>query len=244
MAEIDTAATLGFRPLYVQVKDMLLRRLIDGRWQPGQLIPSETELARELGVSQGTIRKALGAMTDENLLVRRQGRGTYVAEPAESRMLFQYFRIVPDGGEHAFPDSEVLGRSRRRAGVVERRCLDLPPESEVWRIERVRSVGGRPTIAETIALPCRRFAGFGELQAIPNNVYRLYSEKWGITIARAREKLKAVAASRADQRALGCAPATPLLAIERVAFDLEGNPVELRLSRCLTDNAHYLSEIR
>src|SRR6185437_16486774 len=107
MAETSAGGTFSYRPLYIQVKDSLIRRLIDGAWQPGQIIPSETDLAREIGVSQGTIRKALDTMTAENLLVRRQGRGTYVAEPAESRILFQYFRIVPDSGEASFPDSRI-----------------------------------------------------------------------------------------------------------------------------------------
>jgi GntR family transcriptional regulator len=244
MADTDTGATFSYRPLYIQVKDSLIRRLIDGAWQPGQVIPSEMELAREIGVSQGTIRKALDAMTAENLLVRRQGRGTYVAEPAESRILFQYFRIVPDSGEASFPDSRILRWARQRASGTERENLALPDGAEVWRIARIRDLGGVPAIAETISLSATRFADFAALPSIPNNIYRLYSEKWGITIARAREKLKATAASKADARALGCAEGTPLLRIMRVAFDLEGRPVELRVSRCLTDRTHYLSELR
>lgn len=244
MAETNTGTAFSYRPLYIQVKDSLIRRLIDGEWQPGQIIPSETDLAREIGVSQGTIRKALDTMTAENLLVRRQGRGTYVAEPAESRILFQYFRIVPDSDEASFPDSRVLRWSRERANRTERESLALPEGSAVWRIARVRDLGGLPAIAETISLSAARFAGFDSLPEIPNNIYRLYSDRWGITIARAREKLKAIAASKTDAEALGCAEGTPLLRIDRIAFDLEGNPVELRVSRCLTQNVHYLSELR
>lgn len=244
MAETNTASAFGYRPLYVQVKDSLVRRLIDGEWQPGQIIPSETDLAREIGVSQGTVRKALDTMTAENLLVRRQGRGTYVAEPAESRILFQYFRIVPDSDEASFPDSRVLRWSRERASRSEQESLSLKEKSEVWRIARLRDLGGAPVIAETISLSAARFTDLEAMPSIPNNIYRLYSERWGITIARAREKLKAVAASQADAGVLGCVAGTPLLQITRVAFDLEGNPVELRVSRCLTENVHYLSELR
>jgi GntR family transcriptional regulator len=244
MAETNTARTFSYRPLYIQVKDSLIRRLIDGKWQPGQIIPSETDLALEIGVSQGTIRKALDTMAAENLLIRRQGRGTYVAEPAESRILFQYFRIVPDDGEASFPDSRILNWSRKKATAAEREGLALPENSDVWRIARVRDLGGVPAIAETISLSAARFTGFEALPSIPNNIYRLYSEKWGITIDRAREKLKAVAASRTDAKVLGCAEGAPLLRIGRVAFDLEGNPVELRISCCLTDQAHYLSELK
>ncbi|MDN2566780.1 GntR family transcriptional regulator [Aquibium sp. A9E412] len=244
MAEAGDAATFAYRPLYLQVKESLIRRLIDGQWQPGQLIPSEMELAREIGVSQGTIRKALDAMAGENLLIRRQGRGTYVAEPEESRILFQFFRLMPDSGEPTFPTSQVLRRTRGAADREERAALALGTGAAVWRIERVRELGGAPLMAETIVLPAARFPGFDALGEIPNNVYRLYSERWRITVARASERLKAVAATPDDAKALGCPRATPLLRIARVAFDLENNPVELRLSRCLTRDAHYSSELR
>lgn len=244
MAEAGNAATVSYKPLYVQVKDSLIRRLIDGAWQPGQIIPSEMELAREVGVSQGTIRKALDAMSAENLLVRRQGRGTFVAEPEESRILFQFFRMVPDSGERSFPTSHVQRRSRAKANRRERQSLQLAEPGEVWRIRRTRTIGARPLIVETISLATERLPGFDTLSDIPNNVYRLYSERWRITIAGASERLKAVAAARGDAAALGCPPATPLLEIERIAYDLEHNPVELRISRCLTNGVHYLSELR
>src|SRR3546814_14076323 len=76
----------GFKPLYQQVKDLLIGRLIGSYWKPGDLLPSEMQLAEELGVSQGTVRKALDEMTADNLLVRRQGRGTYVAEPDQEQI--------------------------------------------------------------------------------------------------------------------------------------------------------------
>jgi GntR family transcriptional regulator len=85
-----------------------MRRLVEGAWLPGMLLPSEMELARQLNVSQGTVRKALDSMTADNLLLRRQGRGTYVAEPEESRIMFQFFRLSPDEGSPNFPDSQVL----------------------------------------------------------------------------------------------------------------------------------------
>ncbi|MDZ5695927.1 GntR family transcriptional regulator [Chelativorans sp. M5D2P16] len=244
MTEVTQARAFGFRPLYLQVKESLVRRLIEGSWQPGQIIPSEMELARELGVSQGTVRKALDAMTGENLLIRRQGRGTYVAEPEESRILFQFFRLVPDSGERSFPDSRVLRSKQASASREEAERLKIPAGAEVWRIERLRTLEGAPLLVETVTLPAARFPGFEALTEIPNNVYRLYSQRWGITIAGAAEKLKAVGASARDARVLDCAPGTPLLHISRTALDLAQEPVELRVSRCLTERAHYLADLR
>lgn len=243
MAETGETAAFSYKPLYIQVKDSLVRRLIDGAWRPGQLIPSEMELAREVGVSQGTIRKALDAMTAESLLVRRQGRGTFVSEPEESRLLFRYFRLSADDGSRALPDSRVTGFANARATEDEARKLAVAPGAPLFRIDRVRAMSGRSMIVETILLPAARVPGFDRSESIPNNVYRLYSTKWGITIGRASERLKAVAATVTDAAELSCAVGAPLLEISRIAYDLEDRPVELRLSRCRTDDVHYSSEL-
>jgi GntR family transcriptional regulator len=244
MSSGEETTELGYKPLYAQVKDRLIRRLIDGIWKPGQMIASEMELAREIGVSQGTIRKALDAMTAENLLVRRQGRGTYVAEPEESSILFRYFRLVGDDGERTFPTSTVLRWQRDHANADESEALAIARKASVWRFERVRTIGNKPLLVETITLPVARFPGFDKIDPVPNNVYRLYSERWSLTIARAIEKLKAISASAGDAEILGCKAGTPLLQIFRIAHDLEDKPVELRISRCLTDYIHYLSDLR
>ena len=240
----EPEAAVGFKPLYAQVKDRLIRRLVDGTWPPGMALPSELELAGELKVSQGTVRKALDAMTAAHLLVRRQGRGTFVAEPEELRILFQFFHLKPDSGEVTFPQSAVLKWGRTAPTASEAELLGVERTTKVWRIERIRSLGGTPVIVETITLPTARFEGFDRLEEIPNNVYQLYSKRWGITIAQSEERLKAIPASARDARRLGCAAGEPLLLISRVARDLEGQPVELRWSRCLTRDIHYTVRLR
>lgn len=240
----EPEAAVGFRPLYAQVKDRLIRRLVDGTWPPGMVLPSEFELASELKVSQGTVRKALDAMTAAHLLVRRQGRGTFVAEPEESRILFQFFHLKPDSGEVTFPQSKVLKWGRTSPTATEAELLGVERATKVWRIERIRSLNDMPVIVETITLPIARFGGFDELEAIPNNVYELYSKRWGITIAQSEERLKAIPASARDARQLGCGAGEPLLLISRVARDLEGQPVELRWSRCLTRDIHYAVRLK
>lgn len=246
MAAQENDSTIGFKPLYAQVKDQLIRRLVDRTWQPGMSLPSEQELARQLSVSQGTVRKALDAMTAENLLVRRQGRGTFVAEPEDSRILFQFFRLAADDTDAtgAFPDSKLLGWAQDAADKDQADALDLEIGATVWLIERVRQLLGKPLLTETIAIPADAFPGFEQLTEIPNNVYQLYSARWGITIAKADERLKAVAATDEDARHLNCEVGEPLLAIRRIARDLEEKPVELRLSRCLTRDMHYAANLR
>jgi GntR family transcriptional regulator len=234
---------LGFRPLYRQVKAVFVQRLLDGVWPPGTGLPSEGQLAAEIGVSQGTVRKALDELAAENLLVRRQGRGTFVAEHDERRILFQFFKLVPDDGVARFPDSSVLEVATAPAAADEQAALGLPPGDSVIRVRRVRSLDGAPLVLETVSLPQRIFAGL-EAGPVPNNLYGLYSARYGVTVANARERLKAVVLDAEQAGLLAVATATPALLIDRIALSLDGSPVERRLSLCLTGEAHYLSDLR
>ncbi len=193
----DAADMPGFRPLYGQVRDTLIRRLVDGFWQPGQPLPSEIQLAAELGVSQGTVRKALDSMAADNLVVRRQGRGTFVAKHDEERILFQFFKLIPDSGTRSFPKSQVLSLGTGKANAAEREILGLAKDAKVVRIRRLRALDAKPVIVETVALPAQLFPDLAAME-IPNNLYGLYAVHYGITIASTRERLKAIAASRED----------------------------------------------
>ncbi len=184
---------VGFRPLYRQAKDVLVQRIAKGAWQPGQILPNEFEIAADLGVSQGTVRKALDEMTAENLLVRRQGRGTFVARHDEERILFQFFKLTCDDGKRRFPESRVLDVRVVRASREACELLGLAAGDKAIQIERVRSLEGVTCIAEGMVLPQRLFAGI-ENRDLPNNLYELYASEFGVTVARASERLKAIAA--------------------------------------------------
>ena len=234
---------VGFRPLYRQVYDTLLRRLADAVWQPGQMLPSEVQLAAELGVSQGTVRKALDALTGDSLLVRRQGRGTFVAEHDDVQSTFRFFKLRPDGTTAGAPQSRVLEIREAAASVDERDRLALARGARVVRVSRLRSLDGRLCIAEAIGVPAALFPGLAGI-SLPNTLYGLYATRFGITIAVAKERLKAIALAPAEAALLEVPAGTPALEVDRVAFDLEERPVEWRLSVCLTNDLHYQSVLR
>jgi GntR family transcriptional regulator len=236
------APVLGFRPLYRQVRDALVKRIVDGVWQAGQMLPSEPEIAADLGVSPGTVRKALDEMTAQNLVVRRQGRGTFVAKHDDARILFQFFKLVPDAGERQFPESKVLQVATGPDPEAAQR-LGLSPQDLVVALDRVRLLDGRRCIVERICLPAALFPGLAE-RDIPNNLYELYAREFGVTIGQATEQLKAVAATPIEAKHLGVAVGDPLLRIDRTAFSLDGRPVEWRLSLCRTTHTHYVSDLR
>jgi len=234
IAKDGKAMRLAQRPLYAQVREVLVRRLVDGVWSPGEALPSEMELAAELDVSQGTVRKALDSMTADKLVVRHQGRGTFVAVHDEARILFQFFK--------PFPESRVIGTATETADESERRAFGLRAGAKIIRIRRLRSLAGRTVIAEHIALPAALFPRLTQ-DEIPNNLYGLYATRYGLAIARAEERLKAVALGAKDAALLRVRPGTPALRIDRLARSLSGRSVEWRVSLCLTQEFHYLSEL-
>jgi len=231
------------QPLYAQVKALMMQRLIAGQWRPGEMLPSEFQLADEFGVSQGTVRKALDELAADNVVVRRQGRGTFVAEHDDHRALFHFFHLVGPDGERRLPESSLISVRKGLAGRLEAGRLGIGRGVPVIRIRRVRNLDGRPAIAETIAVPQRLFPDLADIREVPNTLYDLYERRYGITIARAVERLAAIAADARDAKLLEIAPGAPLLEIDRTALALDGNPVEWRISRCLTATHHYRVEL-
>ena len=230
-------------PLYEQIKSLILKQLVDGRWKAGERLPNEFQLGEEFGVSQGTVRKALDAMAREGLLVRQQGKGTYVAEHNPQQSLFRFFHLVSDDQQPELPESQVLQVSHQEATAEQREQLWFEPDcGQVFCIFRVRYLSNRPTIAETIIVPAWLIRNNDEAHALPNTAYWYYQRTRGVTVQRVREKLRAVSASEQEAELLGVTPATPLLEIDRLAFDLRQRAIERRISRCRTDHYYYLAE--
>ncbi|HYD30823.1 MAG TPA: GntR family transcriptional regulator [Azospirillaceae bacterium] len=239
------SAMADFRPLYMQVRDLMVQRIASGDWKPGEMIPSEFQLAAEFGVSQGTVRKALIELEAQNLMVRRQGRGTTVAEHSRQHSLFHFFHIVDRDGMKELPSSTVVEQKTRKASKDQAVALALAPRANVHAFTRVRLLRGRPVILERIAVPAALFPdlSFTVGETLPDELYVLFQRKYGVTVARANETIAAVAADADDVRHLGLAEGAPLLEIVRVAHDVQGRPVELRVSRVDTRDHRYYCEI-
>jgi len=234
-----------FQPLYKQVYDVLVRRIAEGQWQPGQVLPSEQALASELRVSQGTVRKALDTLSAENLVQRRQGKGTYVAEHTQEHSLFRFFRLAHPGtdGERVTPESADVRCKRRAATASEASQLRLAKGETVVEIKRVRLIDGKRAVSEKSVVPLRLFPEIDHQDALPNTLYSLYQSVYGVNIVLAKEELKAVLATRTDERNLGIEPGLPMLQIERVAVAIDGQRVEQRISRCDTRHVVYAIDV-
>lgn len=231
-------------PLYVQVRAVILERIENGTWKPGALLPSEIALGRELGVSQGTVRKGLDSLVGDQLLVRRQGRGTFVADHTPADVLFRFFKIYTQTGERVLPSSRDVRVRQGAATKREAGILKISADEEVIRVARTRLAGDRPIIREMIVVPAATFPGLGTDGTVPNTLYDLFQHQYGITVSHANERIEAVAAPVRDARHLGLEVGAPLLKVDRLTFGLGQRPIEWRVSLCHLKGLQYIVELR
>ena len=229
----------SFQPLYKQVYDLLTARLVNGYWKPSEALPSEMALADELGVSQGTVRKALNKMVAEKLLERQQGKGTYVAEHTQESSLFRFFRLREPGGESLIPKTKVLASSRRNATKQETQKLGLTKTTKVVELKRLRYVKDEPAIFETVIQPLSIFPDIDKEPELPNSLYTLYQDKYGISIASVKDELRATQLPKEYASYLGLKPNAAVLMVERASSHIDGRVVELSRAYCSSERFVY-----
>ena len=235
-----------FQPLYLQIKGLLEKGLEAGEWRPSEAIPSEHELARRFGVSQGTLRKAIQALAADNLVVRRQGKGTFVATHTEEKASsFRFLRIRRNDGVDEYPGSRLLDVRRAKASAEVARLLEMKPGDGVILLRRILDYAGAPVVLDEITLPGALFKGLtkSRFQAYHGSMYGFFETQFGVRMLRADERLRAVAADATSARLLRVAPGTPLLAVDRITRTYGDRPVEWRRGLCLTAQHHYFTRL-
>jgi GntR family transcriptional regulator len=242
----DSASRPLYRPLYLQIKELLIKAIAALEWRPGETIPSELDLAARFGVSQGTVRKAIDALAADNLVVRRQGKGTFVATHTEEKAsMFRFLRIRRNDGHEEYPMSRLVDVRRGKATAEVARALELKTGDPVITLRRLLEYGEAPAVLDEIVVPAQLFKGLtrGKVDRYRGSMYGLFETQFGVRIVRARERLSAVAADPARASLLHVAPGTPLLAVDRVTFTFGDHPVEWRRGLCSTRNHHYLNDL-
>ena len=234
-----------FSPLYRQIKSLILQSLEGGEWRPGEVIPSETELGGRFGVSQGTVRKAVDELAAENLLLRRQGKGTYVASHNDPRAFFRFLRLEALKGDIGLSTSVPLECWRAKAGMEAARVLGLKLADPIVIVRRLLEFSGKPVVVDEIYLPGDVFGSL-TLEMLKNwqgSLYSLFESEFGVRMVRAEERLRAVAADRSSAELLGVKEGSPLLSVERVSFSYGGRAVEWRRGLYSTAEHCYVNEL-
>lgn len=236
-------------PAYLRLRDELAARIAAGEWGPDRALPSENALARDHRLSVGTVRKAVQQLVDEGLLERRQGSGTYLRKPAFDATLFRFFQMQgrfqmqgPGEDARSIPKSQLITRVRMTAPEPVAAILGT---ADTIRIERVRSLSGRPILAEEIYIRADRFEGLESLPAheLGPLLYPVYYDRFGVFVARAIDDVSFGRADATTAARLGIAEAAPVACIERTAFTIDGTAIEWRIARGDALNFRYRSRI-
>jgi GntR family transcriptional regulator len=241
----ESATGPSFSPLYRQIKSLMTRSLQQAEWRPGESIPSEIELAARFKVSQGTVRKAIDELAAENLLVRRQGKGTFVATHAEEQVQFRFLRLRPDVGEPGGMSRRLIDCKRQRAPAAVARALHLRASEPVIRVRRLLSFRAAPVVLDDIWLPVQLFKGLtaDRLADHRGPMYGLFESEFGVRMIRAEEQIRAVAADSATATLLALPEGAPLLSVERLSMTYGDKPVELRRGLYSTASHYYRNEL-
>ena len=234
----------AFQPLYRQIKALITRSLMSGEWRPGGPIPSEMELASRYSVSQGTVRKAVSELAEEKVLVRQQGKGTFVASHAGERSRFPFLSVTPDAEALTQLSAQLIALQRVR-DPVSARVLGALPSSGILVLTRILSLNGRPVCYEEVRLPAPRFKGLtpAVIEQHECMLYIMYESRFGVRMVQAEECVRAVVAPRDVALALRLPAGVPVLQIERIAYTYARAPAELRRCYCDTREHHYRNAI-
>jgi len=244
-AETLAAGVATSNPLYKEVQIRITRSLATGEWKPGEAIPSETRLARQFRVSVGTIRKAIDELVAGNILVRQQGRGTFVATHTEDRTLFYFFHLAHKDGSRELPVHELLSFHKVKAEAEEAGRLGLARGAPTLRIQNLLKLGGKPVVFDEIVVPAVRFPGLTQesFGTRDGTIYGLYQARYRINVIRISERLSAAVAPATIARLLDMNASAPALMIKRVAYTYDNVPVEYRVSWVNTLEHEYLSDL-
>lgn len=224
---------------------LIMQGLQSGEWKPGEIIPSEMELAVRFKVSQGTVRKAIDELSAENLLVRKQGKGTFVATHHEPQVQFRFLRLKPDAGEATYPHTRIVELKRLKASAEIAQALGVKLGDPLIYFFRLQSFDGVPTMLDEIWLPGTTFKGLSakRLEEHTGSMYSLFETEFNTRMIRAVEKVRAVAADEQASELLSVPKDSPVLSVERVAYTYADQPVEFRRGLYVTDHFHYYNEL-
>ena len=249
---IQTTKTLAnlpsFSPLYQQIKELLLQSLQQGEWQPGEVIPSEMDLADRFQVSQGTVRKAIDDLAANNILIRRQGVGTFVATHLEERVQYRFLKLMPDSEDplnKASAERRIITCKQTNAKSHVAKALGLTENDPVLCLRRVLAFSGVATILEDIWLPEHSFAGLTaeRLRDYHGPMYAFFESAFGVKMVKADERIKALLPDPVQAKLLEISIDTPVLSVERTAFTYNNTPMEFRQGLYLTIDCHYRNEL-
>ncbi len=234
-------ADLMTRPLYAQLRDALADRVARGEWAPGAAIPNEQDLAREYGVSAGTIRKALDIMEGEHIVVRKQGRGTFVIDQTSDELSVRFTNVCDARGARVHGQTEVIDVAEGLADEQECARLRITMHEAVYRIRSIRRHEDWPYMVEQVSMPAALFPDLLRTNGFPKDISAL-AQAHGFLLGKAEERISVCQAPPEIAEALRVAPSSPLIVLDRVMMTLDQRRIEWRVGQCHLGPNYYLAQ--
>lgn len=232
-------------PLYHQLKQALQSDIEQGIYQSGERLPSEPELVREYGVSRITVRQALDELEAEGRVVRRHGKGTYVAERRIEQELVRLTDFVEDmqqAGQN--PSSRVLTFEHEPAGSAIAKALNVKNGTEVVRVDRLRQADERPVAYDTTWLPLRYGVLLTGMDLTQETIYHILETRFAIPVLFGAFYISATEATAQQAAYLEVAPGTALLVIQRISYTTQDEPVYIQERYYRPDRVRYRVTLR
>ncbi len=231
-------------PLYNQIAESLLDQIESGKLVPGSRLPPERELSELLGVNRMTLRQALQVLEAQGLLIRRQGDGTYVADPKIERhagRLYSFTRGMQQRGLK--PGARVIRFEERPVEAYVAVHLKLPVSAPVYDIHRLRLINEEPVLLERYMIPIRRFPDLARHDLVNRSMYEIMEKEYGVSLSQARQSLEPVVALGYEADLLNVAMGAPLMLEKRLSYDMDYQPVEYGRDLYRGDRFRFVTEI-
>ncbi|OZU88015.1 GntR family transcriptional regulator [Virgibacillus indicus] len=226
-------------PLYHQVKDILIARISEGIWKPGDLIPTETELMKEFDVSRTTIRQAITVLVQEGLLEKQQGKGTTIKSLKLTGSLGRLTGFAEEIMERGFvPKSKLIKAEFRDDLFVQKKKLQIPDDEEILCIRRIRFANDEPIALEKTSWPKHIGEVLMKHDLDSAKFYQILEDN-NIFLKRAGETISAVNATPYEADLLGVSPGTALLEMNRLSYGVEDKPIEFTQTKFRSDLYQY-----
>jgi GntR family transcriptional regulator len=215
------------KPLYSQVRDLLLARIKVGEWAAGEALPNEFVLASSFGVSIGTVRRAIEGLEDLGIVVRKQGRGTYIAGAGPQALADKFASLRALNGTRVDLGYQLLSVTVRASSIEERIRLSIPESGQVFQVAQLVLVDQLIVGREVSIVSAQRFPRLGTQLTYGQHLYSVFSD-YGVLITKADDEIAVAFADDEIALAINVEAGSPLLALDRVAYTFEDQAVELR----------------
>lgn len=231
-------------PLYYQIKGILRESISSGRWSPGEMIPSEHQLQLEYDVSRNTVQKAIDELVQEGFLVRKQGKGTFVATPKLEQALTGFYSFSNAmRSKGVTPRVSVISLSETPATNTIARFLEIAPGELLTTLTRVRYADREPIMLETSYIPVSLAPGLATKSLEESSLYSVLANDYKIFVTRAKEIFEPVLIRRWESKWLNVETGSPALLLDRIAYTANDKPVEFCRSIVRGDRCRFYTEL-